>query len=62
MQLLAKYLAPKREKRFIPLQAAAGVAVARRPSAVDGDEVVAERVETEGHEARGAVVDLGFRG
>jgi hypothetical protein len=50
------------EKRLIPLQAAAGVVVARRPSAVDGDEVVAERVEAKGHEARGAVFDLGFRG
>jgi hypothetical protein len=62
MQLLAGYLAPRWEKCFIPLQAAAGVTVARRPSAVDGDEVVAERIEAEGHEARGAVFDLGFRG
>jgi hypothetical protein len=62
MQPLAKYLALKREKRLIPLQAAAGVAVARTPSAVDSNEIVAERVEAEGHEARGAVFDLGFRG
>jgi hypothetical protein len=55
-------LRPRREKRLIPLQAAAGVAVVRTPSAVDGDEVVAERVEAKGHEAHGAVFDLGFRG